>query len=109
MSKLILVMLMLTASSAFADQSAPALRPTVRFGVQRPQSDPYKQLFAPPKGVQPSIERPALAAKPKVVCGMTIIPADPSLDPKMTISPKDDRNLKYAIRSVDPPICNPSR
>ena len=47
--------------------------------------------------------------KPKVVCGMTLIPADAAIDPKMLIAPKNNDPLKYTIRAVDPPICNPSR
>jgi hypothetical protein len=49
---------------------------------------------------------PTPAAKPKVLCGMTVIPADPSIDPKFTIAPPD-RQTKYTIRAIEPPICKP--
>lgn len=86
----------------------PTPRQNARFGALRPsESDPYQKLFEPKTSIQPSIEAPA--SKPKVVCGMTIIPANPTIDPRMQISPKRDRNLEHTIRSIDPPICHPSR
>lgn len=101
MSNAIVVMLMLAGSPAFAEQPVPA--PSTRsFGALRPSHSPYKELFEPRQSVQP-IEAPV--AKPKVVCGMTIIPADPAIDPKMAIAPKRDSNLKYTIRAIEPPIC----
>jgi len=40
---------------------------------------------------------------PKVVCGMTVIPASPALDPK-SVKPAP-RDKKYTLRSVPPPMC----
>ena len=80
MSNAAIVMLLLSATPAFAEQSMPTPRANAWFGALRPsESDPYKKLFEPQKSIQRSIERPA--SKPKVVCGMTL----------------------------DPPICNPAR
>jgi hypothetical protein len=45
-----------------------------------------------------------LAMKPKVTCGMTVVPADPKLDPK-AIKPAPDRTTKYTIRQVPPGAC----
>ena len=45
-------------------------------------------------------------SEPSVVCGMTLIPADPTIDPKIRVAPKDDR-VKYAMRVVPPTICRP--
>jgi hypothetical protein len=115
MSKTIAVMLLLAASPALADQSttAPALRSSARFGALRPSQDPYKKLFVPPqilpaprKRAQPAIDSSAPA--PKVVCGMTVIPASPNIDPKMVLPRKSD-GVDYAIRAIDPPICNRAR
>ena len=62
-----------------APVSQPAWRPN--------KSNPYKGLFQPAPLVKPD-ERAQLAqpstVKPTEVCGMTMIPADPSLDPKFT-------------------------
>lgn len=90
-------------SSLQAPPGAPAAKRRV---------DPYAKLFQ-----QPAIERTARAqqllvaaaeaAKPRVVCGMTLIPA-PNVDPKMVIEPRTD-STRYTIRAIDPPICNPAR
>ena len=40
------------------------------------------------------------APKTKIVCGMMIVEADPSLDPKMAVTPPQDQKLRYAIRVV---------
>ena len=106
----VVVMVMLSAAApALAEQSIAAARGAARFDASRPaQSDPYRKLFEPQKAVpQPAIEKQP-AAGPKVVCGMTIIPADPKHDPLMVVEPKTD-GIDYKIRALDPPICNPAR
>ena len=97
----------------FPPQPSPAVeatapRPGAQFGTLRPAvSDPYRQLFGPQKAVQPpATHRPA--AKPKVVCGMTILPADPKIDPSMLLEPRAG-GIDYKIRATDPSICNPAR
>ena len=45
-------------------------------------------------------------SKPKVVCGMTIIEADPYFDQKMKVTPPKAGNVRYVIRAVDPAVCN---
>ena len=93
MSHVIAVILLLAAVPATASQSSPA------------PANPYTKLFQLPKGlVDP---RPA-ERKPKVVCGMTIIPADPKIDPKMVVQRPFD-GVDYKIRTIDPPVCNPTR
>jgi hypothetical protein len=49
----------------------------------------------------------APAASPssaKVVCGMTVIPADPTFDARMRHA-VPDRGTRFAIRSLEPGIC----
>lgn len=109
MLELVLVALSLAASPPVpADQPLPGPQTTTGFGTLRPaQPDPFRKLFE----VQPDLKAappPAAAAKPKIVCGMTIIPADPTIDPKMRLAPKSD-GVNYTIRAIDPPICNPAR
>jgi hypothetical protein len=70
----------------------------------------YKNLFQPQPfdriaRAQQRLQATVDAAKPRVVCGMTLIPADPKVDPKMVIEPKADQT-RYTIRAIDPPICN---
>lgn len=48
---------------------------------------------------------PNAAQKPSVVCGMTLIPADPRVDPKIRVAPSD--NVAYTMRIVEPRICKP--
>jgi hypothetical protein len=58
----------------------------------------------------PSIDwnwRPSADAKapqPTVVCGMTLVPADPTVDPKMkTAAP--DRGVTFTLRTIQPATC----
>ena len=44
------------------------------------------------------------AAKPSVVCGMTLMKADPKFDAKMRVAPKDT-GTAFTMRSVEPTIC----
>jgi hypothetical protein len=47
---------------------------------------------------------PAPDAKPIVVCGMTLIPADPKIDPKIHARPPT-RDIKPLIRTIPPREC----
>src|SRR6476469_3266205 len=38
---------------------------------------------------------------PSVICGMTVVPADPKIDAKMAVKPQDTRT-KYTLRVVEP-------
>ncbi len=84
--------------------------PAAQSGWQR-KSNPYSGLFQPAPLVKPSersqAAQPSTPATPKVVCGMTVFPADPSIDPKFTITPPD-RKTKYTMRAIDPAICKPA-
>ena len=71
------------------------------------RSDPYKKLFQPQDlraAARAQQDKSPQPARPNVVCGMTVIPTDPSIDPKMIERPKDD-NTRYTIRAVPPPAC----
>jgi hypothetical protein len=72
------------------------------------RKNPFKGLFAPQRtqdGSRRSAHAPA-SPKPKVVCGMVIIPADPLLDPRMGVEPPN-RDTRFTIRAVQPPVCWP--
>jgi hypothetical protein len=47
---------------------------------------------------------PAPAQKPAVICGMTLVPGDRKVDPKMKVVPSD-RGVAYALRVVPPTVC----
>jgi len=74
---------------------------------------PPANLFEEKKPVQkpPKIDwnwRPPAdktsTAKPAVVCGMTLVPADPKVDAKMRV-PAPDSGLTFTLRSIQPTIC----
>lgn len=99
----------LLATAMFTTDVSASPAPTAQSGWQR-KSNPYSGLFQPFTPVKPN-ERtqatpPSTPAKPRVVCGMTVIPADPSIDPKFTIPPPD-RSTKFTMRLIEPPICKP--
>ena len=63
--------------------------------------------FVGVSGVSVSLIRTNFArtgAKATVVCGMTLVPANPKIDPGMRVKALDPR-VSYALRSVQPEIC----
>lgn len=82
--------------------------PMVQSAWQR-KANPYSDLFQPSRPGKPNEQARATQptpAQPTVVCGMTIIPADPSIDPKFTrVSP--DRSTTFTMRVIEPTICKP--
>jgi hypothetical protein len=44
-------------------------------------------------------------AKPRVVCGMTLVPGKPELDPKMVVQRPSDQNVEPRIRVLTPRVC----
>ena len=107
----IVVLMLLVTVPVFGDQSSINPKATVQFGALRRQQskDPYQQLFAARQALENAQQQKAAAEslKPKVVCGMMIVPADPTIDPKMRITPPQNPNLEYKIRVIEPPICKP--
>ena len=106
MLRALVAVLLLSASPAFADQPSPAVT-RAPLGTLRPaQVNPYKDLFQPQNSPLPAenVDR----AKPRVVCGMKLIPADPRIDPRMPVARPPD-GIDYRIRAIEPPICNSPR
>jgi hypothetical protein len=76
--------------------------------LSKSAQDPYKGLFVGPARRNPApnashIVQGSGDRSPRVVCGMLIIPADPSLDPGMKIQPPDAE--RYTLRVLKPPMC----
>ena len=68
----------------------------------------YKQLFQAQQALKAAVAQSQAKTsplKPKVACGMMIVPADPTVDPKMRITPPQNPNLEYKIRVIEPPLC----
>jgi hypothetical protein len=106
----IVVLMLFVSVPVFGDQSLKDPAATARFGALRAKkpNDPYAVLFRaqePLKTVDAALQP---VPKSTIVCGMTVIPADPKIDPKMAIAPKQD-NVEHKIRAIKPPICNPAK
>jgi hypothetical protein len=82
----------------------------------RPSSQPSPSLAAPSKnpfsGIFVVPEVPRILAqpvrsteKPRVVCGMVVVPAIPDLDPKMILDLPPQPNVDYKIRVLTPKVC----
>ena len=50
--------------------------------------------------------RAAARSEPAVICGMTVVPADPKVDPKMRVAPPAN-GTKFTITVVPPTVCKP--
>src|SRR5450631_6793 len=44
------------------------------------------------------------AASPSIVCGMTVVPGDAKVDPKMSVV-VPDRGVTFTMRVIQPTIC----
>ena len=81
----------------------------------RPISRPYQRLFTTPEPepgktaqmqVPPKVVMTEINQQPRVVCGMVVVPVTPAVDPKMVAQSKNDANVDYKIRKIQPRICN---
>jgi len=119
----------LLVSSASLDAAAPASgqqnsqavpwtpQPGARqFSTAGPK-DPYLNLFGAPDRPRVPVSSPdptpngrsnqsPTSGEPRVVCGMTIIPVDPAVDPGVHVTPPD-AGTEYTMRVLKLPICWP--
>lgn len=74
-----------------------------------PARNPYSNIFVVPPAPQDLRELAtrarAMDAKPRVVCGMTLVPGKPELDPKMVLQRPSDQNVEPKIRVLTPRVC----
>ena len=72
------------------------------------KKNPYSNLFTTARQLASQAARvpPAagVAGKPEIKCGMTMIPADPNIDPKIAISRLPD-GTRFTIRAIEPSVC----
>ena len=85
-------------AAAAAGQAAD-WKPSISLSAPKPAFKPYVVDW----GARPSVDRKA-PAKPTVVCGMTLVPADPAFDPQMKAT-VPDRGVAYPMRVVPPTVC----
>jgi hypothetical protein len=99
-------LLAVTASAMFAGTAAPSAQDPAA-----PSPRPFSGLFGasaqPPKPVVPlgprtKLTAPSPAVRP-VDCHMIVIPADPRIDPRISIAPPDSR--RFAVRATTSPVC----
>ena len=87
-----------TQAGGIGERSGNLLQPRPKV---RP--NPYTKLFKVPD-LRTTTPVPPETSRPRVVCGMTLIPIDPDIDPKIYVEPRRD-GTRYSIRAVPPPIC----
>lgn len=80
-----------------------------------PTKDPYRSLFAgpsaartsPPSKIRLAIEpRASTPPRPVVACGMLVVPADPAVDPRIRVGPRED-GVGHTMRVIPTPPCEP--
>lgn len=92
--------LLASSQLVFAGDAIQATQSKVR-------NSPYSKLFQPSETKTPSADAAAAAdkGKPRVVCGMTVIPLDPNVDPKMIRIVPQQGDTRHTIRAITPPVC----
>jgi hypothetical protein len=100
------------ASAHVAVQEPAAPEPPTSETTQllpAPSKNAYRHLFAMPPAPQNlqglTARVRSVDAQPRVVCGMTLVPAKPDLDPKMVHQRPPEPNVDYKIRALTPRIC----
>ena len=94
-------------SAAQSSRSPTSLVKPAATSKWTPDKNPYSKLFTTARqlAIQAAQVPPAagVAGKPEIKCGMTMIPADPGIDPLIAISPPN--GTRFTIRAIEPPIC----
>jgi hypothetical protein len=108
-SEAVMIVRRLALAAAFLMLTATAAPAQLNF-QHHPSKDPYRGLFAarlPDQKVTPTAAQTATsAAKPVVVSGTLIVPADPRIDPKIRVGPPED-GVTHTMRTMPPPRCEP--
>jgi hypothetical protein len=85
-----------------AQQATNGLAPRANlFAPSSKPASPPRYLFPTPLSQAHAAQA---AAKPTVVCGMTLIPGDPNVDPAIRREVPADAP-RFSIRTVDPKVC----
>jgi hypothetical protein len=103
---------MLAATPVFAGQAKPSPEQNTLLGALRqPQSaDSYRRLFDARSALKQAIDEQSRGQlKWKIVCGMKVIEADPTIDPRMAVTPDTNLKAKPSIRAIEPPTCRAAR
>jgi hypothetical protein len=91
----------LVAVVQIGSASIAAQQPTIGL-AQREHSAPPRLLFpAAMLSLRPELH---VAPRPTVVCGMTLIPADPNVDRGMRHDVPEG-GPRFSVRSIEPTLC----
>ena len=87
----------------------PAVELQTTDQMSAPQRTPFSRLFMGPSAkVQPHPQDVReVEVRPnstRVVCGMTVIQADPRVDPRIALQVPEN-GQQHAIRRITPPVC----
>jgi hypothetical protein len=93
----------LGASSMIGAQTSPFPAPKGLFTPAPPKTPQLQFDPLPRQNALRELRSRLTSERPKVVCGMTVIPVNPEIDPKSVKKAPDDK--KYTMRSVPPPMC----
>jgi hypothetical protein len=102
------------APPAGAEPSGPSATVPNTSGPTLQPSTPFQRLFVPTPGdargqerMRAALEQLRLrpeADKPKIVCGMVVLRADPQVDPQMVKRPTESTTTMH-IRKIPPSAC----
>lgn len=98
------LLLLPETTSASQGGTAALVRPVEKSQWTPGKKDPYNKLFAPPRPSSTQAAPSGSTGKPEIKCGMTVIQADPSIDPRMAITPPSD-GITFSIRAIEPTLC----
>ena len=105
------VLFLAAARPVAADQAPAAPSDNATLGALRkaPEAKGYRKLFevgeSLPSAVAEASKNAAPAPRMKIVCGLTMIEADPFFDQKMKATLPKDPTVRYTIRAVEPSLC----
>jgi len=107
----------LVACAITLSVSIPAFAGNGELAAQAPTAPaPNWKPFINPFGQKPSPKPPSIdwnrqpsadqnpKAKPTVVCGMVLMPTDPTIDPRMRVT-VPDTGVAFSMRKVQPTVC----
>jgi hypothetical protein len=80
--------------------------------IAAPGKKPFTNIFVVPRPRPNAAQSPERIVEveiqpgPRVICGMTILPGNPMIDPKSIVQPRlQKRAVESKIRSITPTVC----
>jgi hypothetical protein len=80
--------------------------------IAAPAKKPFTNIFVVPRPRPNAAQSPERIVEvesqpgPRVICGMTLLPGNPAIDPKLIVQPRLQKPaIEYKIRSITPTVC----